>query len=185
VAGEGDAEHLVRLALVPRRAREQVHHRLDHRVVAGHPGPQQQTVPPPRRPQMRDDGEPLVQLVDRGQPVEEVAAQRARVPRRADRRPPAGGRHVHHRTLVAGTTAGHACDQRPGTADARRRRAGVGTARWREAGGTLAARRLAGHGGGAVVGQHRDEPLTDLFGRHAGDPSGKRPEPAAAGALRP
>jgi RNA polymerase sigma-70 factor (ECF subfamily) len=86
-------------------------------------------------------GEALVQLVDRRQPVEEVAAQRAGVTGGVDRRPPQGGRHVDDGPLVGRTAAGDTGDD-----------------------GAF------GGGFGRVGRQQGDHPLADLFGRHAAHP---------------
>ncbi|BCJ52432.1 hypothetical protein Asp14428_39070 [Actinoplanes sp. NBRC 14428] len=107
VAVEADAEHLVRLALVPGRAGEEVDDRLHDRVVARHAGPDQQAVPAAGGPQVRHHGEAVGELVDRRQPVEEVAAQHARVAGRAERRPPEGCGHVDDRARMALAAAGH------------------------------------------------------------------------------
>ena len=94
VAGEVDAEHLVRLPLVPAGTGIDVDHRGHRRRLPGHPGAQQHAVPAPGRPEVRHHVEPVGQLVDRGEPVEEVAGQLRVVAGRAQRVRPARRRYV-------------------------------------------------------------------------------------------
>ena len=76
--GEVDAEHLVRLTLVP--ARPGIHRAHARRRAAASRGTRvrsstESTWPTAGRRQVHDDGEALVELVDGGQVVEEAAAE--------------------------------------------------------------------------------------------------------------
>src|SRR3954471_5427682 len=83
---EGEAEHLDRLALVPRRARPHRGHAREPQVVVRYPGPQQQAPDAggrgrtggPTVDHVQDDVEPwrvAVRRVDGGQPVDVVHAE--------------------------------------------------------------------------------------------------------------
>ncbi|CAM5306894.1 hypothetical protein SVIOM342S_03196 [Streptomyces violaceorubidus] len=95
---EGDAEHLVGLALVPGRARVHRDGGGQHRGVVRDGRPQQQPAYRSERHDMRRDAEPGARLVDRAQPVEVGAAEP--VTRRLQGDDPGRGRHVDGQEAV-------------------------------------------------------------------------------------
>src|SRR4030095_5384409 len=73
VTREVDSEHLVRLPLVPRGAGVQVHNGCHCGGVAGHTGTDENAMTGHSGPHVCDHDVPLFLLIDRGEPVEEVA----------------------------------------------------------------------------------------------------------------
>src|SRR5437763_7574085 len=91
MAGEVDAEHLVRLPLVPGGAGIDVHNGRQDRRLPRYRRPEQQAALCRHRPDVGDHREAGVQLVHRRQPVEEVVPVLARP---GHRRGPVVRRHV-------------------------------------------------------------------------------------------
>src|SRR5215475_8874386 len=98
---EINAEHLMGLALRPRRTRKELDDRVDARCVRRNMGTKQNAVPSGRRPDVYDNGQASVEFVDRREPIEEVAAQF--VARGAYQARPAAHRNVDRRSCPRAT----------------------------------------------------------------------------------
>ena len=75
MAVEHDAEHLRRLALVPGRTGVDRRRRGQVRRVPADPGPDKQVMAARQRVHVDQNREPVSEFINRGQPVEEVAAE--------------------------------------------------------------------------------------------------------------